>query len=493
MPPPERASESNAAVAEHLQAFIDGNAHQEVGRFAEAVACYDSAIALRPDYMEAYRNRGNAQRQLGHLAEAVASYEQAIALRPNVAAYTNRGNVLRELRRAQEALESYDRAVALEPHYPQIHNNRGGALQELGRFDEAVASYRRALALKPDYAEAYNNLGVALSKLGQLDAAIAAFDQAIALKEGYAEPVWNRGLARLLTGEYATGWLDYEARKRRRQAVGNRPYGEPVWLGDAPISGKTLLVHWEQGFGDTIQFSRYVKLLADAGAKVLFAPQGPLRRLMSTLDPRVQIVDLEEPLPPFDFHCPLMSLPLAFATELATIPSAARYLQADPDRVNAWRGVLGQREKPRIGVAWSGKSEPDSARSIEFRRFAALFDDRCQFISLQKDVSDQDRPWLAAANMVHLGDALDDFADTAAICSLMDLVITVDTALAHLAGALGKPVWVLLPYVADWRWMLDRSDTPWYPTMRLIRQQQRGEWDATLRQVHLELASRFGG
>jgi Flp pilus assembly protein TadD len=473
-------------------AFANGNALQEMARFAEAIVCYDSAISLQPDYMEAYRNRGNALRQLGRLAEAIASYDHAIALRPSVATYTNRGNVLRQLKRTEEALQSYDRALALNPNFAEIHNNRGSALQELGQFDEAAASYQHAIALKPEYAEAYNNLGVALTKLKRFDEAIAVFNRAIALKEGYAEPIWNRGLAHLLTGRYASGWRDYEARKKKKFPVGDRGYAAPLWLGDAAISGKTILVHWEQGFGDTIQFSRYVKLLADAGAKVLFAPQRPLMKLMETIDPRVQIIDLEEPLPAFDFHCPLLSLPLAFGTELESIPRPRSYLDVDREKVRCWRAVLGDGSKTLVGVAWSGKSEPDHSRSIDFRAFATLLDDRYQFISLQKDVSEQDRPLLAAANMTHLGDALEDFADTAALCSLMDLVISVDTALAHVAGAIGMPAWVLLPHVPDWRWSIDSRKTPWYPTMTLIRQQQRGDWDGPLRQVRAELASRLG-
>ncbi len=445
------------------------------------------------EHVKAYQD-GNALRQLGQLEEAVASYDRAIALRPNVASYTNRGNALRELKRLEEALQSYDRALALDPRFAEIHNNRGSVLQELGRFDEAVESYRRALALKPDSAQVHNNLGLALTELRRFDEALVAFDRAIELKVDYHEAIWNRGLTRLLVGEYASGWRDYEARKQTRAPVGDRTYAKPLWLGESPIAGKTILVHWEQGFGDTIQFSRYVKLLADADARVLFAPQRPLLKLMETLDSRVRIVDLEERPPAFDFHCPLLSLPLAFGTEPRTIPCAGRYLDVDAAKVSAWRGVLGAKTKPRIGVAWSGSPayRKNGARSIEFRMFKALFDERCQFVSLQKDVLEQDRPWLAAANIVHPGDSLGDFADTAALCSLMDLVISTDTGVAHLAGALGIPVWVLLAHVPDWRWMLEGNDCPWYPSMTLIRQRERGDWDAVLRQVRLEIASRFG-
>ena len=288
MKSPDAISDSPSAEARHTDAFKEGNALQEAARFSEALACYDRAISLKPDYMEAHRNRGNALRQLGRLAEALESYDHAIALRPNVASYTNRGNVLRELKRTEAALESYDSAIALDPRYAEIHNNRGSALQELGRFEDAVASYQTAIGLKPDYAQGYNNLGVALTELRRLDEAIVAFDKALALKNDYAEAIWNRGLVHLLAGRYALGWRDHEARKRRRDPVGDRRFPKPLWLGDTAVAGKTILIHWEQGFGDTIQFSRYLRLLADAGARVLFAPQRPLKRLMETLDPRVQ-------------------------------------------------------------------------------------------------------------------------------------------------------------------------------------------------------------
>lgn len=492
MQSPDAVPASPAATVEYAEAFRKGNALQEAARFAEAISCYEQSIRLKPDYMEAHRNLGNALKQLGRLAEAVTSYEQAIAIRPNVASYTNRGNVLRQLDRVEEALDSYDHAIAINPHYAEVHNNRGSALQELGRFEEAAASYQHAIALNPHYAEACSNLGVALAKLRRFDEALAVLDRAIALKSDYAEPIWNRGLTRLLMGDYAAGWPDYEARKRKKVPVGDRSFPKPLWLGDADISDKTILVHWEQGFGDTIQFSRYIKLLADAGAKVLFAPQRPLRTLMQTLDARVQIVDIDEPLPAFDFHCPLISLPLAFGTELRTIPRAQGYLHVDSRKLSPWRSALGARTKPLIGVVWSGKDKPDRSRSIDFARFATLFDERHQFVSLQKDVSERDRPQLAATKMVHLGDLLNDFADTAAVCSLMDLVISIDTAVAHLAGALAIPVWVLLPNVPDWRWMLDTSDTPWYPTMSLIRQRRRGDWEAPLRQVQVDLQCHFG-
>jgi len=471
-----------------------GNVLQELKRFDEAVASYDRAIALNPDYASAYANRGNALSALKRLEDAVASYDKALAFNPeHAAAYTNRGNALKELKRFDEALESYSRAIALEPDKAEFYSNRGNALQALERFEEAVADYDKTIALKPDYPESYNNRGVALNALMRFDDALSNFAAAVALKPDYAEAIWNRALVHLLTGHLVAGFHGYEARKSKREPVANRNFATPIWLGDSDIRGKTILVHWEQGLGDTIQFCRYIKLLEDAAATVLFAPQNPLKTLMRGLNAKPQIVDLDDATIVYDLRCPLMSLPLAFKTDLATIPSPKIYLTVDREKISKWRHALGKKTKHRISVVWNGNPEhkSDQQRSIALATLRQLFDERFQFISLQKEVRDQDRQWLADTNIAQFGDALEDFTDTAALCSLTDLVITVDTAAAHLAGALGLPVWVLLPWVPDWRWMLDRVDSPWYPSMRLYRQKMRGDWQGVLEQIQRELQSCF--
>jgi tetratricopeptide (TPR) repeat protein len=486
----------DAAIAlrpEYASAHYNrGNALQDLERFEEAIASYDRAIVLRPDYSAAHANKGNAQVALGRFAEAVANYDSALALRPAREAeiFSNRGNALKILGRFEESLASYDRAIALRPDDFALHNNRGNALQELDRPEEALASYDAALALKPEYAEAHNNLGLALADVRRFDAALASYAKALEHRPDYAEAVWNRSQAYLMTGRFDLAWRDFEARKRTREPVGHRAYRKPLWLGDSDPAGKTILVHWEQGLGDTIQFCRYVKLLADRGAAVLFAPQAPLRKLMRRLDAEAQIVDADDPGLDFDAQCPLLSLPLAFSTRLSTIPADVPYLAAPAEKISAWRHRLGAAGRPRIGVIWSGGSayKSNHKRSIGLERFRTLFDDQeLRFVSLQKEVSDADRAWLEAGDIVHFGEELEDFTDTAALVHLMDLVISVDTSVAHLAGALGKPTWVLLPFSPDWRWMLDRDDSPWYPSMRLFRQTRRGDWAGVLREVEKEL------
>jgi hypothetical protein len=249
--------------------------------------------------------------------------------------------------------------------------------------------------------------------------------------------------------------------------------------------GKTILVDWEHGFGDAIQACRYIRLLENAGARVLFAPRKELRTLMRGLNAAPHIVDLDTDIPQFDLHCPLMSLPLAFKTDIASIPSAS-YISADDEKVAVWKHRLGRKTKSRVGVVWRGNPIPDKGRSIEFELFGRLFNPRFEFISLQKEVTDAERALLDRAGVLHTGDTLADFSDTAALCVLMDLVISVDTSVAHLAGALGRPVWVLLTWVPDWRWLLDRDDSPWYPSMRLFRQKASGNWNGVLDRLQLE-------
>jgi hypothetical protein len=313
-----------------------------------------------------------------------------------------------------------------------------------------------------------------------------SFRKALALKQDYHEAIYNRALVHLLMGRFDIGWRDYEGRRNTRQTVGNRSWGKPLWFGETDISGKTILVDWEQGFGDVIQMCRYISLLESVGATVLFLPQKKLRTLMRGLNANPHIVDVETDIPQFDLHCPLLSLPFAFKTDIGSIPRAS-YLSADEDKVAVWRHRLGRKTKLRIGVVWSGNVLPDKGRSIELERFQRLFNPGLEFISLQKEVTDAERIRLDDAGVLHAGDGFADFSDTAALCVLMDLVISIDTSVAHLAGALGVPVWVLLSWVPGWTWLLDRDDSPWYPSMRLFRQAARGDWNGVLERVKREL------
>jgi hypothetical protein len=466
-----------------------GNALQALRRFNEAVETYDNAIAFKADYAAAYSNRGNALQSLNRFEEAIESYGKAITLRPDYCdAYNNRGVALRQLGRFDEARQDFESAIALMPDHAGLHNNRGNTLLALGRFEDAIESYDTAIALSPHYPDVYDNRGVALIELKRFDEAMESFGKALALKPDYDEAIFNRALLHLLMGRFDIGWRDYEARKNTRKHVLNRSWGRPLWLGETDISGKTILVDWEQGFGDVIQMCRYINLLKKAGATVLFFPQKNLRNLMRGLDADVCIIDHDTIVPEFDLHCSVMSLPFAFKTDIGSIPSAS-YISADKNKVALWRDRLGRKTKLRVGVVWKGNAFPGKSRSIELERFQRLFDPRHEFISLQKEVTEAERSLLDRAGVLHAGDAFADFSDTAALCVLMDLVISIDTSVAHLAGALGVPIWVLLNWAPDWRWLLDRDDSPWYPSMRLFRQNAQGDWNSVLERVELELTT----
>ena len=466
-----------------------------IKRRQEALDVYDELLKLRPDFAAAWDGRGLVLADLARFDEALASHEKAISLEPDFAeAHFNRGAALLALQRADEALTSYDTAIALKPDHVAAHYNRGGALRDLNRFEDALASYDRAIALKPDHAEAYVNRGGALVELARFGEALTQFDKAIALRGDYADAHYNKSLPLLLLGEYDAGWRAYEWRKRKAVPLGDRRFAAPLWMGEPDLSGKTILVHWEQGLGDTIQFCRYVKLLEQAGAHVMFAPQKALRALMRSLGESIEIVDADDESLAFDFHCPLMSLPLAFGTTVHSIPAGVPYLFADPQRVERWASRLSGTEF-KIGVAWLGSAAGArvgrSAPLAQFRRLAET--PGVRLISLQKAEAGGPPAELAEGVRVEfLGDDFDAgedaFIDSAAVMKVLDLVITVDTAAAHLAGALGVPTWVALKSVPHWFWLLERSDSPWYPTMRLFRQKTAGDWQGVFAEIESALA-----
>ena len=471
---------------------------RQLRRPNDALASYDRALSLRPDYPAALANRGNVLTDLKRFDEALASFDRALAIRPDFAgAMRNRSNVLREMGRLDEALASCDRALAIQPDFAEALVGRGALLLDLGRLEEALASCDRALAIRPDYAEALNIRGVVLHGLGRLDAALASFARALAIRPDYADAHWSEALCRLLAGDFAAGWAKYEWRWRTRlHADAGQTFAQPPWLGEPEVAGKTVLLHAEQGFGDTIQFCRYATLLAERGARVVLQVQPELKSLLVALAGVHVVLARGEPLPDFDFHCPLLSLPLAFGTTLGTIPSRIPYLAPRPAPVERWRARLAAARPPRIGIAWSGNAQHrnDRHRSIGLGLFARLLYVGGTLVSLQKELRDGDRQWLAAhPEVLHAGDDLSDFADTAVLISLLDVVISVDTVVAHLAGAMGKPVWILLPALGvDWRWLLGREDSPWYPSARLFRQPAVGDWDSVMERVASELRLRFG-
>ncbi len=459
----------------------------ELNRHPEALESLDRALALKPGFAEAHGYRGRALRALNRHAEALASLDRALVLKPGlVEAHLERGGALRALGRPQEALESHDRALALMPDLAEAHTNRAVVLRDLNRHPEALASLDRALALKPDSAETYNNRGNVLRDLGRPAEAIAGYEQAIRLRPDFAEAYMNLGIQKLLLGDYAGGWPLYEWRRKTDQfAEWRRDFPQPVWTG-GPIAGKTILLYAEQGLGDTLQFLRYVPRVEALGARVILEIPAPLAALTQTLASDCTRIIRGETPPAFDLHCPLMSLPLALGTTVETIPAEIPYLAADARKVGEVRTRLGTRSGKRIGLAWSGYAghRNDRDRSLALRRLEPLLQPGLEFHSLQRDIRPDDMAALAELSRIRRHqDELRDFSDTAALISELDLVITVDTSIAHLAGALGKPAWLMLSTRPDWRWMTERSDSPWYPTLRLFRQKSAGDWDGVVEDI----------
>jgi tetratricopeptide (TPR) repeat protein len=495
--PAEALASCDRAIAlrpDHAAAHYNrGNASRDLQRFDDALASYDTAIALQPGNAAAFNNRGAVLAVLGRFEEALASYDQAIELRPNAAeTWNNRGAVLADLGRLDEALACYDRAIALRPDHVRAHKNRGSALGGLGRLEDALSASDRAIALRPDYAEAHADRAAALTNLGRIEEALLSCDRAIALQPDIAEARFNKGACHLALGDFERGWEGFEWRWKSR-------FGPPCpslpglpWLGETSIENKTILVRAEQGNGDSLQFCRYVPMLAEFAKVILDVPRS-LRRLLSGLDGGPRIISDDEPLPPFDAWIPVMSLPLAFHTTLATIPARIPYLSADPERVAAWRLRLAALSGRKVGLVWAGSpfSLQPRAQAMDRRRSVALAHygplaavPDIRWVSLQKgDAAAQARTPPAGMVLHDWTDELDDYADTAALVEALDLVISVDTSVVHLAGALGKPVWVLNRYDQCWRWLRGRTDSPWYPSARLFRQRSPGDWSGVISEV----------
>ena len=474
----------------HAQALFGlGNVCMQRGHALVAADHYVRVLAQLPEHAQALANLAQALVATERYAEAESRLDQLLALRPgDPDAMLARANSILAQGRPAEALPEYEQVLAVAPQAAQAYLNRGNALLDLGRVEPALESFRSALQVRPDYVEALVNMGGVLQHLNRYEEACAAFDEAIALAPETAAAHWNLGLSRLVQGQLAAGWAEAEW---RWQALQCEPLAtsRPQWTGE-PLAGKTILVYSEQGLGDTLQFCRYVPLLVQRGARVLLRVQEPLQRLLRTLPADCMLLGVGDALPAHDYQCALLSLPPAFGTTLESIPHAVPYLSSQPALVERWRGVLGAPEGWRVGIAWSGSATHvnDRNRSIAFADLRLAMPG-VQLVSVQKEVRAEDRAALDASGAVHCGELLTDFEQTAALMACLDLVITVDTSVAHLAGALGKPVWVLLPFSPDWRWLLERADSPWYPSARLFRQPARGDWAGALAQVRDALAA----
>jgi tetratricopeptide (TPR) repeat protein len=507
--------------------YLLGTVYQSVGRLADAVASYRQALWYKPDYVETHNHLGVALAMAGQLGEAAGHLQEAVRLAPGAAEpYSNLGIVLSMQGKPEEAMAHFQQAIRLRPDFAEAYNSLGNTLNSQHRYDEAAENCRQALRLLPAFAEAHNNLGIALKGQGKLDEAIRSYQQAIRLRAGFAEAHYNlgnvlrlqgryaealasydqalryrpeyaeahyqRALLWLLLGRFEQGWPAYEWRWRCAEFRGRR-LAQPVWDG-SPLAGRTILLHAEQGFGDTLQLVRYVPLVKQRGGTVVVECQAALLPLVSRLAGLDYLVAQGAALPGFHVQASLLSLPGIFRTTLATIPASVPYLSADPALVAHWRQELDASRAFRIGIVWQGsfKHREDRHRSVPLTQFAPLARlEGVRLVSLQ--VGPAAAQVAAVANdfgVIDLGSRFDpaSFADVAAVLMSLDLVVTVDTAVAHLAGAVGVPVWVALPLAPDFRWLLERDDSPWYPSMRLFRQPRFGDWDAVFERLTAEVA-----
>lgn len=470
-----------------------GIALKELHQFDAAVASYDRAIALQPHYAAAHYSRGNVLKELKRLDEAVVSYDKAVALQPHdVLAHSNRGLALQELKQLDAALASFDRAIAIDPSFAEGYLNKSIALRHLQRLEDALVSNAAAIALQPHNALAHSNHGLALHALNQLDAAVASFDNAIAIDPSFAEAHFNKSLSLLLGGAFEQGWVEYEWRwKRKESLLTNRQFSQPRWTGTQSLEGKTVLLYSEQGLGDSLQFCRYAQSVAALGAHVILEVQQPLLGVLQGVEGVHHLVAVGSQIPPFDYQCPLLSLPAAFKTNACNMIAARGYLRANDAVVAKWSERLGKKMKPRVGIVWSGNAahSNDHNRSLDLERMLAQFPADVELVSLQKELREADASTLESNPHVrHFGADLQDFSDTAALCGLMDVVICVDTSVAHLSAALGMPTWILLPFNPDWRWLLHGSESPWYASVKLFRQRHHGDWTSVFSELRSDLA-----
>ncbi len=480
-------------IGDTLQRVIEQYA---AGNLQEAELGCRQVLSVDPDNPDAIHFLGVIAYKVGRLDIAKEYINRAIKLAPeNAACYNNMGNVSQSEKDFEGAVHWYTQTIQRDPGNQKAYNNLGVALTRLGRLEESALNFKTALKIDPNYVDAHNNLGETWRYLGEYDKALESTNKALSLSREYPMARWNRSFLYLLTGDFKKGWPEYEWRWRKPNVPVRKFETGSAWDGSA-LNGKTVFVYEEQGMGDTLQFIRYLPLIKEAGGKVILEVLPPLLRLVLSFEgfdrlwAGIRNVDTR-PTDRFDYHVPIMSLPGIFNTDIHSVPASVPYLHADPQLARVWARRMEDQGGFRIGIVWAGHPDHnnDYNRSVHLSRFAPLKKiEGISLYSLQKDKydrwTDMDPSDLFKKD---LGDDIIDFADTAAIMENLDLVISVDTSVVHLAGAMGKPIWTLLPFSPDWRWMLDRDDTPWYPTMKLFRQPGQGEWEPVFNRVKLEL------
>ena len=475
-------------------AFLNkGLVLKKLGDPKAALAALDQAVTLNPSFAPAHNNRAAVLLDLEEYAQALAAAQRAIVLGPDFAeAWNNQGLAQLGLERRDAALESFGQAVRCDPANAAAHYNAAGVHWKRADYAMAADAYRLSLRAAPAQPIALNDLGLAEATLGHHTTALECYDRALRLVPDFAEAQFNKSLTCLLLGDLPEGWRLWEARKRKKIPVGFQDFGLPLWTGAQQVAGRRILLHWEQGFGDTIQFIRYAPLVQAKGANVALMVQPELAPLIRRIMPNIQVVD--EAPSDATLQCPLMSLPRALDTSLQNIPKSPLW-QADEARRDIWREKLGAAGKPRIGFSWRGNAGHgnDHNRSLALRECLPLMDERAAWFGIQKGMPNTDREGLSAVAALRVFDVeITDLEDTAALIAEMDLIITVDTSLAHLAGSMGRECWVMLPFNPDWRWLLDRQDSPWYASIRLFRQARIGDWAGVLDHMRTALHARFG-
>lgn len=460
----------------------------------------NQAYQLDPKNIDVLRLMGVFEAQRKNYDGSLFFLKKAFKYSPkNALIVSNIGNVYLEQLHFNKALEFYEKAIVLDKNYAEAYNNKGNALQELKKYPEAIQAYENAIQIDPSDAKAYLNRGNAFYELGELGNAIRSYDEAISIQPNNYLAYWHKSLAMLLAGNLVEGLKLYEARWGNGEEFEfsgvKRGFLQNLWLGEESLQGKTILLYCEQGLGDALQFARYAELVSKRGAIVILEAPPSLVDIFGSLEGISRIVNRGDKLPEFDFFCPLMSLPLAFKTTLESIPSRPYYYKANPKKVEAWQNKLGAKIKPRIGIAWSSTSKfkNDSKRSMQLSEFLkALPKDDYEYVCLQKEIKECDKEILRQQhNISFYGEDLRSFEDTAALIECVDLVISTCTSIPHLSASLGKRTWILLSFVPDWRWLLGRDDTPWYPAVRLFRQEKLNEWDGVLGRVKVALEREF--
>ncbi len=483
----------------YTNAYLDrGLCFEALGEYDSAFKSYESALAVEPSFASAWYNKGNLLKTKGLFELAHHCYTVAIAINPDFwAAFTNNGLALYALKRYEEARANYDRAIDISPQTALIYYNKGNTLRSLGNLDLASLCYDKAIEINPKFTEAYANRGLIKKDQNQLIQAIDDYTTALSQTPDLLEAQWNLSIAQLMLGEWQKGWEGYELRFKHselRQSVGAREFECPLWNGTQSLKDKKILIYCEQGLGDAIQFCRYLPLLIDIGAQVIFEVKPALKELFNSFKNSIEVIEENKYSSSFDYYSPLLSLAKAFQTNVNTVPPTFE-IKIENAKLALWKERLNNRSKSlsranvkhkRVGIVWSGNPlhTNDHNRSLDLQQLIYHLPKDFEYYVLQKEISTQDQIALSLqSHIISFPGQLNNLTDTAALCLQLDLIISVDTSVAHLSATLGKPTWILLPYCPDWRWLMDVAESPWYPSVRLIRQRVRGDWSSALEQV----------